>query len=287
MEINLQKGALYITGTPIGNLRDISLRALSVLKEVDVICAEDTRVTQHLLSFYGIKGPRLISLREQNEAEQAQKVLSLLKEGKSVAQVSDAGMPGICDPGNRLVAQVRQAGFPLYVIPGAVALTAALSLTGQGETPFTFMGFLSAKTKERREQLMSIAENNQTVVCYEAPHRIEVTLQEQNSVDPERILWLARELTKKFETTLTGTAKSLLSCLQEDPQQKKGEMVIIFTTRIKMESDILSDAVKELSAHLLPFYPIKKVVFLVAKMMPVPKKRLYDYLLNLRNQQQD
>ena len=283
---DLQKGTLYITGTPIGNLKDISLRALAVLKGVDVICAEDTRMTQQLLSSYGIKGPRLISLREQNEVEQTQKVMALLQEGKNVAQVSDAGMPGICDPGNRLVAKVRQAGFPLYVVPGAVALIAALSLTGQGEAPFTFIGFLSAKSKERQEQLSNIAENNQTVVCYETPHRIEATLKEQSTIDPARTLWLVRELTKKFETTLTGDAKSLLSRLQEDPQQKKGEMVIIFTARVKIEDDNLSEAVKELSVHLLPFYPIKKVVSLVRKIAPVPKKRLYDYLLGVKNQQQ-
>lgn len=125
------------------------------------------------------------------------------------------------------------------------------------------------------------------MVCYETPHRIEATLKEQSTIDPARTLWLVRELTKKFETTLTGDAKSLLSRLQEDPQQKKGEMVIIFTARVKIEDDNLSEAVKELSVHLLPFYPIKKVVSLVRKIAPVPKKRLYDYLLGVKNQQQD
>ncbi|MCH7631948.1 MAG: 16S rRNA (cytidine(1402)-2'-O)-methyltransferase [Planctomycetes bacterium] len=224
---------LYIIGTPIGNLEDITLRAIRILKEVDVIYCEDTRVTKKLLSRYEINTP-LRRLDAHTEKARTKEVIDRLVEGQSVAFVTDAGTPGISDPGQRLVESVRNASenledtFLIEVIPGPSALTAALSISGISADQFVFFGFLPHK-KGRQTLLKEIATIKRTVVVYESPHRILKLLGELSQCIGDREVVVARELTKKFEEVQRGTAEKIKGIFEKDKSTVKGEFVVIIS----------------------------------------------------------
>lgn len=217
-------GILYVVSTPIGNLEDITLRALRILKEVDLIAAEDTRRTRKLLSFYDIHTP-LTSYFAHNEARKGAQLISKLKEGRQVALVSDAGTPGISDPGYRLLQSAWKEDIQLIPIPGASAVTAVLSISGLSDQGFLFEGFLPPKTKKRREKLEQLKEEARTVILFESPHRFTATLADMEEILGERQILIARELTKKFEELLRGTPAQIREKLGE--RKPRGEFTLI------------------------------------------------------------
>lgn len=221
----MENGTLYIVATPIGNLEDVTLRALRILNEVDVVFCEDTRVTRRLFEKHGIQ-THLKSLNARTETSKIDEVLNHLKEGESVAYVSDAGTPAISDPGSMLVATARKEGLPVEVIPGASAVVAALSVTGMQGDDFTFLGFLPHK-KGRQTLLKEIAETKRTIVLYESTHRILKLLTELEEHVGERKVCIARELTKVYEEVICGSANEIHAILTETPEKQKGEFVVI------------------------------------------------------------
>ena len=276
---SVQEATLYVVATPIGNLADITLRALAVLSQADMICAEDTRVTAQLLSAYGIQA-KLLSVREHNEQQMADKVIAALAEGKTVAQVSDAGTPAVCDPGAKLAARVRAAGLSVVPVVGASAVMGALSVAGVSEPNFYFHGFLPAKTGERQKLLATWAEATYPIVMFETPHRIAATLADMAAVFPQRSLVLAREISKTFETFLSGTVSEVQTIVAQDSNQSRGEMVLILhPASIERPSELPDDAqqvMKILSAEL----PTKQAAELAAKITGENKKALYDLALS-------
>ena len=229
----LQPGTLYLVATPIGNLEDITLRALRVLRECDVVAAEDTRRTGQLLKHYGISKP-LISCFAFNEARRSEEILERLRSGQRIALVTDAGSPGISDPGERVVRAARAAGARVEPVPGPCALVAALTASGLPTDEFHFVGFLPHKSGQRRRQLESLRNVAGTLVLYESPYRIEKLLEELNVVFPERTVMLARELTKKFEEFLRGMSSELLALVARKPI--KGEFVVLIAPADHVES---------------------------------------------------
>jgi 16S rRNA (cytidine1402-2'-O)-methyltransferase len=221
---SLTPGTLYLVATPIGNLEDITLRALRVLRECDVVAAEDTRHTGQLLKHFGIARP-LLSYFRFNEARRSEEILARLRRGEKVALVTDAGSPGISDPGERVVRAALAAGLRVEPVPGACALVAALTASGLPTDEFHFIGFLPHKAGQRRRQLEQLKDFAGTLVLYESPYRIEKLLGEVNDVFPGRRVVLARELTKKFEEFLRGTPAELLAALRQ--RKLKGEFVVM------------------------------------------------------------
>lgn len=217
---------LYILATPIGNLEDLSFRAVSILKEVDAILCEDTRQTLKLLRHFTIEKP-LVPFHKFNEASKEEDLLRQLQEGRKLALVSDAGTPLISDPGANLVRKCRDAGLPLTFIPGPSAVTAALVLSGFNPVPFQFIGFLPKKVGERKACMEAIARYPGTTLCFESPNRIEKTLEEADPVFAEGKLAICREITKKFEEVSIGTPAELLKRAKEKPF--KGEIVLLFS----------------------------------------------------------
>ncbi len=217
-------GTLYLVATPIGNLEDITLRALRVLKECDVIAAEDTRHTGRLLQYFEISKP-MLSYFAFNEAKRSEEILARLAQGTKVALVTDAGSPGISDPGERVVRAALAAGFRVESVPGACALVAALTASGLPADEFHFIGFLPHKSGQRRKALEALRAVPGTLILYESPFRIEKLLGELQSIYPKRQIVLARELTKKFEEYLRGTPEQLLAQSQQKPL--KGEFVVL------------------------------------------------------------
>ena len=278
----LEPQTLYVVATPIGNLSDITLHALAVLSKADVVCAEDTRVTGQLLAAYGIKA-KLISVREQNEQTMAVKVIEALAAGQIVAQVSDAGSPAVCDPGARLVAQVRAAGYKVSPVVGASAVIAALSVAGITAPDFVFAGFIPSKPSERRTLLNTWQNIHQTIVSYETPHRIEATLADMQAVFPERVVMLAREITKTFETFLIGTPNELQVALSQDSNQSRGEMVLIVHPLEKVQEDTIAPEAEQLLSLLLDDMPLKKACDIVHRTFSANKKHLYDLGLTLKS----
>ena len=227
MAAPVQKGVLYVVGTPIGNLEDLTFRALRVLKEVDLIACEDTRQTRKLLDHYSIDKPA-ISYHEHNEPERAEELVKKLEQGMSIAQVSDAGTPGIADPGYRVIKLAIARGIPVVPVPGASALVAALVASGLPTDAFEFHGFLPAKSGQRRTALEGFRDAEQTIVVYEAPHRIRETLEDIVALlGPERPVVIARELTKVHEEFLRGTAAELLEKLPEGEAAVRGEITLL------------------------------------------------------------
>jgi 16S rRNA (cytidine1402-2'-O)-methyltransferase len=220
----LTPGTLYLVATPIGNLEDITLRALRVLKECDVVAAEDTRHSGQLLKHFGISKP-LLSYFQFNEAKRSEEILERLKRGEKVALVTDAGSPGISDPGERVVQAARAAGLRVEAVPGACALVAALTASGLPTDEFHFIGFLPHKSGQRRNQLEALKQFAGTLALYESPYRIEKLLGELNEVFPERQVVLARELTKKFEEFLRGTPAEIIELTRK--RSLKGEFVVL------------------------------------------------------------
>jgi len=222
----LTPGTLYLVATPIGNLEDITLRALRTLKECDVIAAEDTRRTGQLLKHYGISKP-LISYFQFNEARRSEEIIGRLQRGEKVALVTDAGSPGISDPGERVVRAARTAGLRVEAVPGACALIVALTASGLATDEFHFIGFLPHKSGQRHNRLGTLKSLAGMLALYESPYRIEKLLGELKEIFPERTVILARELTKKFEEFLRGTPAELLAMIRKRPL--KGEFVVLIS----------------------------------------------------------
>ena len=219
-------GRLYVVATPIGNLEDITLRALRTLKEAELIACEDTRQTQKLLSHYGIS-TATISYHEHNEAQRAEELVGKLETGSSVALVSDAGMPGISDPGYRVIALAIERGIPVVPIPGPSAFVAALAASGLPTDSFRFGGFLPAKAGQRRQMLEKIANSEETTIFYEAPHRLHDALEDAADVlGPERYIVIARELTKLHEEFIRGPLAKVAEQLKQ--HEVRGEIVLLF-----------------------------------------------------------
>ncbi len=220
----LMPGTLYLVATPIGNLEDITLRAIRTLKECDAVAAEDTRRTGQLLKHFGISKP-MLSYFAFNEAKRSEEILARLQRGEKIALVTDAGSPGISDPGERVVRAARGAGLRVESVPGPCALVAALTASGLAADEFHFIGFLPHKSGQRRRQLEALIQFAGTIILYESPYRIEKLLGELAEVFPEHKVVLARELTKKFEEYLSGTAVELLEVLKQ--RSLKGEFVVL------------------------------------------------------------
>jgi 16S rRNA (cytidine1402-2'-O)-methyltransferase len=279
---NNPTSTLYVVATPIGNLADISLRALHVLAQVNTVACEDTRHTQQLLRAYGLERPgaQLLAVHQHNEAEAAQSVLARLGQGERVAYVSDAGTPAISDPGARLVATVRQAGYRVLPLPGASSVTTALSASGMtGEHGFVFAGFLPSKAGERQQAVQALAQESRAVVLLEAPHRIEA-LAQALSVLGERRVTLGRELTKQFEQIETLAAQDLPAWLAEKPDRQRGEFVLVLH-----DAPVVASAGEGLRVLqvLLPELPLKTAVKLAAEITGESKNALYDQALALKN----
>ena len=220
----LRPGTLYLVATPIGNLEDITLRALRTLKECDVVAAEDTRRSGQLLKHFAISKP-MLSYFQFNEAKRSEEIIERLRRGEKVALVTDAGTPGISDPGERVVKAARAAGLRVEAVPGPCALVAALTASGLPTEEFHFIGFLPHKSGQRRKQLEALRGFTGTLVLYESPYRIEKLLGELNEVFPRRQVVLARELTKKFEEFMAGTPAGLLEISQK--RSLKGEFAVL------------------------------------------------------------
>jgi 16S rRNA (cytidine1402-2'-O)-methyltransferase len=272
---------LYVCATPIGNLNDITLRALAMLAKADIILCEDTRVSSKLLTHHGINHKRLIAVHEHNENEMSQKVINWLHEGLIIVQISDAGTPGISDPGARLCQAVRQAGFTPQPLPGACAFTTLLSVAGLSQTTYLFHGFLAAKASQRQKQLTSWQSVEYVIAIYESPHRILACLNDIVLIlGGERQLVIGRELTKQFETILIGTASDLVAQITHDSNQQKGEFVILILPAAKANQP--TELTPEIINALLVVageLPAKKAVNLVAKLYGGNKDQMYQYLL--------
>ena len=278
---NHPASTLYVVATPIGNLADISLRALHVLARVDVVACEDTRHTQQLLRAYGLDRPgsQLLAVHQHNETEAAHNVLERLGQGQRVAYVSDAGTPAISDPGARLVAAVRQAGFRVMPLPGASSVTTALSASGMtGDSGFVFAGFLSSKVTERQLAVQQLAQESRAVVLLEAPHRIEALAQALAVLGPRRVT-LGRELTKQFEQIETLPAQDLSAWLAEKPERLRGEFVLVLHDA--PVDDTTGEGLRILHL-LLPELPLKTAVKLAAEISGESKNTLYDLALALK-----
>lgn len=281
-----QSTALYVVATPIGNLADLSRRALDTLRAVGWIAAEDTRHTQALLAHHGIDG-RLFAAHEHNEEAAAARVIERLAAGESVALVSDAGTPAISDPGARLVARVRAAGFPVIPIPGACAAVAALSASGLDAPHWLFHGFLPAKAGTRRAALDGLCAGlsalGAALVLYEAPHRIVDTLGAiGESFGRDRELVLAKELTKLFETFFRGTVDEALAWLAADPDRQKGEFVILVAPPPTVADASLQEGERVLALLLADGLPVKQAARLAADISGAAKNALYDRALALK-----
>lgn len=267
-------GTLHVVATPIGNLGDLSPRALEVLRAVAAVCAEDTRHTRRLLAHFGIERP-LLAVHEHNEDDVAGKLVERLLAGESLALVSDAGTPLVSDPGFRLVRAARAAGIAVSPVPGACAFVAALSVAGLASDRFVFEGFLPAKAAARRERLASLAGETRTLVFYESAHRIEDALADCVVVfGAERPAVLARELTKLFETVLDGTLGELQAKVEADPDQRKGEFVLLVQGAGEDAEAKVAEGRRlyaKLCEHLKPSQAAK----LAAELSGAPRKALY------------
>ncbi len=273
-------GILYIVATPIGNLQDITQRALETLTQVDLIAAEDTRHSGLLLSHYGIKKP-FFALHDHNEQQKADLLVDKLKQGRHIALISDAGTPLISDPGFHLVRKCRQAEIKVVPLPGACAAITALCASGIASDRFCFEGFLPAKSKARRDKLQNLAKEDRTLIFYESTHRILETLADAETVfGAERYIVLAREITKTWETIRGDTVANLRQWLSEDPNRTKGEMVLIIEgyTTTDDEETFSSQAVKALEL-ISKELPLKKAAAIVAELYGYKKNALYQFWL--------
>ena len=281
------EATLYVVATPIGNLADITLRALHVLQLVQTIACEDKRHTQPLLRQYGIDKP-LLAVHQHNEAEAAGSVIERLQRGERVAYVSDAGTPAVSDPGARLVAAVRAAGFRVMPLPGASSITAVLSAAGvtragsssDSSSSFVFAGFLLSKPGERDQAIELLRTDTRATVLLEAPHRIEA-LAHALAVLQGRLVTVGRELTKQFEEIATLPAQDLSAWLDAGPQRTRGEFALVLHASIAHED--LDDSLRVLKL-LLAELPLKTAVKLAAQITDAPRNELYDTALKLKNE---
>jgi 16S rRNA (cytidine1402-2'-O)-methyltransferase len=276
----MSSGTLYVVGTPIGNLEDISLRALRMLKEVDLIAAEDTRHTRKLLSHYGITTP-LTSYYDQIETSKAPALVAQLQAGKTIALVSDAGTPGIADPGYRLVKGAAEAGIPVVPIPGPSMLTALLSVGGLPTDRFVFEGFLPAKRSQRQKALQRLKQEERTIVFFESPHRLTDMLTDLAEVYGDRQVVIGRELTKMFEEILRGKVSEMRTLLQG--REIKGEVALLVAGRSAEneaeEEQPLVEEIKQLEAEGLS---LKEIAQLISERGGIAKREVYALGVRLR-----
>jgi len=271
---------LYVVATPIGNLEDITLRALSVLASVDVIAAEDTRRTRVLLSRHGLDKP-LVILQEHNEEQYAPKLVERLIRGDSVALVSDAGTPLLSDPGFRLVQLAIEAGVEVVTVPGPSSVTAALSISGLATDRFTFEGFLPARSAARRKRLSGLRNEARTMVFFESSHRIEESLSDLAAMFGEdRLIAVCREMTKVFETILRGPVADVLGLIKADANQRKGEFVLVVAASEANEDEKFTAAL-DMARALQEYMPASQAARVAAKLHDVPRRELYTSLDNL------
>lgn len=267
-------GRLWVVATPIGNLDDLSPRAQETLRRAALIAAEDTRHSAPLLARYGIS-TRLVALHEHNERDEAERLVARLQAGEDIALISDAGTPLVSDPGFRLVRAARAAGIPVSPVPGACAAIAALSVAGLPSDRFVFEGFLPAKSGARRERLAELAGEARTLVFYESSHRVRECLDDMAAVfGPERPAVLARELTKLFETVLDGTLAELVARVAADPNQERGEFVLLIGGRPEQEDARLAEG-RRVFALLREELPPARAAKLAAAISGAPRKALY------------
>ncbi len=271
-------GVLYVVPTPIGNMLDITQRAIEILQNVQLIAAEDTRHSGQLLQKLEVTTPT-ISLHDHNEAQRAELLIDKLKNGASIALISDAGTPLISDPGYKLVSECRAAGIAVSSLPGACAVTTALSASGLPTDKFTFSGFLPAKQKAKIEAITGAIHNACTTIFYDSPRRILDTINICESVLPtDHKLVLAKELTKRFETYITGKASDALEYLNKEPSNQKGEFVLMIYCKPPNKDDLPVDATNllmKLSTHLAP----KKAASIVSEHFSLNKKALYEFVI--------
>lgn len=288
---------LYIVATPIGNLQDMTPRAISVLKEVAIIACEDTRTSKKLLDHFNIATKQLAdetgsahqklwAYHEHNSAVQTPKLIEMIQSGHSVALISDAGTPLVSDPGFQLVQAAHAAGVTVSPIVGASAAIAALSVAGLPSDRFSFIGFLPAKAHGRQKQLEALKSRTETLIFYEAPHRIVASLEDLASVFGEaRPITFCRELTKTFETVHKSTLKALLEFVKNDDNQQRGEIVLVVSGA--QQEDDNSDSVDKLLIRLLQDLSVKKAAALAADITGVKKNSLYQRLLELQEKDQN
>ncbi|MCL2678604.1 MAG: 16S rRNA (cytidine(1402)-2'-O)-methyltransferase [Clostridiales bacterium] len=267
-------GSLYLVATPIGNLEDITLRAVRVLREADLVAAEDTRKSAQLLNHLGVKKP-LLSYYQHNQKKRDAQILPLLQAGKNVALISDAGTPAISDPGGELVTQAIQAGITVIAVPGPSALLAALVTSGLDAGRFCFEGFLPRTKSARRKALAALAEEPRTMIFYEAPHRILQALEDMREFFGERRLSVGRELTKRFEETLRGTAEELITHFRA--HEPRGEFVIVAAGAPQKaffapDDGVLSDELRELLQNGLAR---REAARLLGEKYGLPGKKIY------------
>lgn len=277
----LAEPTLYVVATPIGNLADITLRALEVLRSVDLVAAEDTRVTQNLLNHHGIR-TRWLALHEHNERKAADQLIAALAQGQSVALVSDAGTPAISDPGEIAVAHVREAGYRVVPIPGASAVLAAIAASGIRALPLFFHGFLPTRKAEREKVLEEIKAQSGMLAFYEAPHRIVDSVESIATIlGGERRIVMARELTKMFEQIQVCKLSDAANWLRENDDHRRGEFVLLVEGRDE-EADARDDDSERVLGILLRELPLKQAVKLAAEITGAKKNALYDRALELK-----
>lgn len=276
-------GTLYVVATPIGNLDDISARMLKTLQNVALIAAEDTRHSARLMQHFGINTP-LIACHDHNERDQGLRLVERLLAGESIALISDAGTPLISDPGFHLVRAARAAGVPVVPVPGPCALIAALSAAGLPSDRFVFEGFLPARSSGRRQQLEALREEPRTLIFYEAPHRLLESLRDMQTVfGDERVVVLARELTKTFETIKGAPLVELCAWVEADSNQQRGECVLLVEGwRAPEGEESLSAEVLRILQLLLAELPLKRAAALAAEITGVRKNLLYQEALRLQ-----
>jgi len=261
---------LYIIPTPIGNMEDITYRALNILNEVDIIFAEDTRVTRQLLNYFNIS-KRVISSHLYNESNNIEKEIEYLKSGKNIAVVSDRGTPVISDPGNILVKEAIKQNFNVVALPGATALIPALVMSGLSEGPFTFYGFLNSKETKRKKELETLKEHKYPIIFYEAPHRLEKTLKNIKDILGNRKTSIAREISKKYEEIIRGNIEEIIKGIETI----KGEIVIVIEGN-KEEKDFSNlDIIDHINIYLKEGIDSKEAIKKVAKDRGVPKNQIY------------
>jgi 16S rRNA (cytidine1402-2'-O)-methyltransferase len=281
------KGALYIVGTPIGNLKDIGIRAKEVLGQVSLVAAEDTRSTRKLLTHLGVKAG-LLSCHKHNERSSAKKVITLLEKGKDVALVSEAGTPALSDPGASLVKLVREAGFGVIPVPGASAVITALSVAGMPAGSFFFAGFLPHKQAERRKALEQLAEIPHTIVLFEAPHRLFDALKDILGILGDRQMVMARELTKVHETVISGTVSGIME--QASKGSARGEITLVIEGAEEDRHGISchdSEAVEKVLQHLISgkSLSVRDSVDLLVRLTGMAKGQVYPLALKIKRKE--
>ncbi|MFT4653403.1 MAG: 16S rRNA (cytidine1402-2'-O)-methyltransferase [Patiriisocius sp.] len=279
--MNNLTGILYIVPTPIGNLSDMSSRAIDILQEVDLIAAEDTRHSGHLLQHFLIK-TRSVSLHDHNEQHRTQLLLKKLQDGQNIALISDAGTPLISDPGYTLVSTCRLHNITVIALPGPCALTTALSASGLPTDRFMFLGFLPVKQKAKAESLKFASLQHMTCVFYEAPRRVKDTIEVCAKVLPSHHqIVLAKELSKRFENYVSGTAEEVLAWLTQEPAHQKGEFVLMIYCKMVVSEELPLSA-KELMLQLTALLPPKAAAAIVSEHYKLNKKTLYQYALSVK-----